>query len=62
MIAARVAAELRKQPGLEVENVGGGFNELRVEVDGKDVVDSMWYPSPSSIVERVRAALPPSTR
>lgn len=42
-IAARVAAELRK----EAARIGRG----------QRCVDSMWYPSPSSMVERVRAAL-----
>ena len=37
----------------------GGLGELRVAVDGRDVVDSnrLWYPSPRSVVDRVRAHL-----
>jgi hypothetical protein len=52
-----VAAQLKEDPTLEVENVRGRLNELRVEVDGRDIVDSAWYPAPTSIVARVRGAL-----
>jgi hypothetical protein len=52
-----VAAQLKEDPTLEVENVRGRLNELRVEVDGRNIVDSAWYPAPNSIVERVRGAL-----
>ena len=57
LIAARVAATLRQDPTLDVQNVSGRFNELRVEVDGRDVVDTAWYPAPGSLVRRVRASL-----
>jgi hypothetical protein len=37
----------------------GGLGELRVSVDGQDVVTTsrLLYPRPSQVVERVRARL-----
>jgi hypothetical protein len=54
-----VAAQLAADTRLEVRRRKGGLGELRVVVDGTDVVDTSWllYPSPSSVVERVRAHL-----
>jgi hypothetical protein len=54
-----VAAQLAKEPGLEVSRTKGRLGELRVVVDGKDVVETnpLWYPTPSSVVERVRSYL-----
>jgi len=59
MIAARVAAQLEGDATLDVRKVKGGLGELRVTVDGTDVVDTnrLWYPTPTSVVERVRAHL-----
>jgi len=59
MIAARVAAQLAADPALDVHRRKGGLGELRVVVDGARVVDTnrLWYPTPSSVVERVRAHL-----
>ena len=59
MIAARVAAELSADPSLNVHRQTGGLGELRVRVDGADVVDThrLWYPSPASVIERVRTFL-----
>ena len=59
MIAARVAAELSANPSLEVHRQTGGLGELRVQVDGADVVDThrLWYPTPASVIERVRKHL-----
>ena len=59
MIAARVAAELSADPTLDVHRQTGGLGELRVQVDGDNVVDTnrLWYPSPASVVERVKAFL-----
>jgi hypothetical protein len=50
-----VAAELGKNPDLNVRRERGGFGELRVSVDGKDVVDSsvFAYPTPSSVTDRI---------
>jgi hypothetical protein len=63
-IAARVAAQLDTDPDLHVALHKGRLGELRVSVDGTDVADSSrrWYPTPHSVVERVRrhvAASPP---
>jgi hypothetical protein len=54
-----VAAQLANEPGLEVTRTKGRLGELRVVVDGKDVVETnaLWYPTPSSVVERVRSYL-----
>ena len=59
MIAARVAAQLSADASLSVQRQKGGLGELRVTVDGMDVVDTnrMWYPTPTSVVDRVRAYL-----
>jgi hypothetical protein len=59
VIAARVAAKLSEDPELEVRRHRGRFGELRVTVDGSDVVDTsrFGYPTPGSVVERVRAHL-----
>jgi hypothetical protein len=59
MIAARVAAQLQKDSTLEVQRVKGGLGELRVVVDGIDIVKTnpVWYPTPTSVVEKVRAHL-----
>ena len=59
MIAARVAAQLSTDETLEVHRQRGGLGELRVSVDGVDVVDTsrLLYPTPTSVVEKVRAHL-----
>lgn len=59
MIAARVAAQLETDAALQVHRQKGRFGELRVVVDGTDVADYTlrWYPTPASVVERVRAHL-----
>ena len=59
MLAARVAATLAQDGTLAVERHRGGLGELRVDVDGMTVVDTnrLWYPTPTSIVEKVRAHL-----
>ena len=59
MIAARVAAELTADPTLDVHRQTGRLGELRVQVDGADVVDTnrLWYPTPASVVSRVNAYL-----
>jgi hypothetical protein len=58
MVAARVAARLRKD-GMDVELKRGGFGELRVSVDGRDVYDGnrLLYSMPGRIVRIVREAL-----
>lgn len=67
MIGARVAAQLSADAGLIVRQQKGGLGELRVEVDGVGVVDTnrLWYSTPTSVVDRVRAYLraePPTDR
>ena len=59
MIAARVAAQLSRDPNLEVRREKGGLGELRVAVDGLDVVDSsrFWYPTPSSVLAKIHTHL-----
>ena len=54
-----MAAQLATDATLEVRRHKGGLGELRVAVDGTDVVDTnrLWYPTPSSVAERVRAYL-----
>jgi len=58
-----VAARLRRELGIEVETIRGGYGEYKVLVDGETVVDGgRWVtlgvmPSPPRIVEKVRAHL-----
>ena len=58
-MAARVAARLREESGVEVETVKGGVGEFSVSVNGRKVVDTnrLWYPLPGKVVEKVRASL-----
>jgi hypothetical protein len=59
-----VAAALRRDPGLQVETVRGGLGELRVSVDGQDLVTTnrLLYPRPGRLVEKVRARLKELTK
>jgi len=59
MIAARVAAELSQDPGIEAEVVKGGFLELSVAIDGEKVIDTnrFLYPLPATIVNKTRTLL-----
>jgi hypothetical protein len=59
VIAARVAAKLRKDPGIDVETVSGEFLEFSVFVDGEKVIDTnrLLYPSPAKIVKQAQALL-----
>jgi hypothetical protein len=41
----------------EIELVKGGLFELSVEIDGKKVLDHLWYPLPSSLGKRAREVL-----
>ena len=58
-IAARVAAQLSEDPSLTVTRKRGDLGELRVAVDGADVVTTnpFGYPTPASVVARVREHL-----
>ena len=59
MLAARVAAELRKEKDINVETMKGGFGEFSVHIDGDRVIDSnrLLYPTPSKIVKKVKSLL-----
>ncbi|HSJ13599.1 MAG TPA: hypothetical protein VK939_04235 [Longimicrobiales bacterium] len=52
-----MAAQLAADPSLDVHRRKGKFGELRVAVDGSDVVDTLLYPMPASVVAKVRAYL-----
>ena len=54
-----MAAQLATDPTLEVHRQKGGLGELRVVVDGMDVVDTnrLLYSTPTSVVQKVRAYL-----
>ena len=58
-MAARVAAELSKEPDTHVETVRGGLGQFDVFVDGQIVVKTsrLWYPGLRRAVARVQAAL-----
>jgi hypothetical protein len=58
-MAARVAAQLRKEPDLEVYMIKGGRGEFSVSLGGQKLIDTnrLWYPRPSKIVNKVRALL-----
>ena len=58
-----MAADLEQDRELQVETKRGGLGELSVDVDGKRVFTGsrLRYPTPTSVVERVRAALPKQT-
>lgn len=59
MIAARVAAQLRKDSGIEVEVAKGGFLELSVYIDDHKVIETnrLWYPLPGNLVRTTRGFL-----
>jgi len=58
-MAARVAAQLSKENGVEVETVSGGLGEFSVSIDGQKVIDSnrLWYPTPSKVIAKTRSLL-----
>ena len=59
MIAARVAADLSREPDVNVETTKGGLGELSVGIDGTKVFEGnrLWYPTPGVVIKKVRAAL-----
>lgn len=59
MMAARVAAKLEAERGVEVATVKGGFGEFTVLIDGREAVKTsgLWYPNPSNVVKQVQALL-----
>jgi len=58
-----VAAQVGSDSTVKVRTEKGGFGELRVCVDGRDVLDTsrLWYPTPSSVVAKIQAYLRDST-
>ena len=54
-----MAAQLAADTTLAVRRLKCHLGELRVVVDGVDVVDGnpLWYPTPGSVVTRVRRYL-----
>ena len=58
-MAARVAAELRKEPEVQVETIKGKLGEFSVFIDGQEVVTTnrLWYPNPVKVVNKLRALL-----
>jgi hypothetical protein len=58
-MAARVAARLRRETDAQVETMRGGLGEFSVYIDDRKVIDTsrLWYPTPSKVVEKVKALL-----
>ena len=57
--AARAAASIKQELGIEAELIEGGRGEFTVWVDDKLVAEKGWirFPSDEKIVESVRQAL-----
>jgi len=62
-MAARVAAQLSKENGVEVETVKGGLGEFSVYINGQNVIDTnrLWYPTPSKVVAKTGKLLAKET-
>ena len=58
-MAARVAAQLRKDTDLQVQTIKGGLGEFSVLIEGIKLIDTnrLWYPRPSQVVRRVLDSL-----
>jgi hypothetical protein len=58
-MAARVAAQVKQETGVNVETIKGGLGEFSVHIDGRKVVDTnrLWYPTPGKIVMQIVALL-----
>ena len=58
-MAARVAAQLQKEDGVQVEAAKGGLGEFSVSINDRKVIETnrLWYPAPRKIVEKVRGLL-----
>jgi hypothetical protein len=54
-----VAADLGQDPNITVQLVKGGLGELSVDVEGKRIFSGnrLWYPTPTNVIKKVRAAL-----
>ena len=60
-----MADALRKEPGVEVEVVGGNRGELTVQVDGRTVAKRVLFffkPSLGKVLNAVREAKPNEAR
>jgi hypothetical protein len=58
-MAARVAADLKKEGGVQVETVRGGLGEFSVLIDGEEVIatNRLWYPNPRKVARQVKSLL-----
>ena len=59
VIAARVAAELNGERGIQARVVKGGLGELSIRLDGEEIIHTnpLWYPMPSTVVKKAKAKL-----
>jgi hypothetical protein len=61
-----VAADLEQDAEVEVQIKKGGLGELSVDVNAQRVFTGsrLWYPTPTSVINKVRAVLAqlPETR
>jgi hypothetical protein len=58
-MAARVAAQLKKEPDVQIDLMKGGLGEFSVSIDGHKYIDTsrFWYSRPSRVLDKVRALL-----
>jgi hypothetical protein len=58
-MAARVAAEVKKERDVQVETMKGGLGEFSVTIDDQEVIatNRLWYPNPTKVVSQLRALL-----
>ena len=54
-----MAADLKKEDDLTIDLVKGGLGELSVRLDDRDIYkgNPLWYPTPASVIKKVRAAI-----
>jgi hypothetical protein len=58
-MAARVAAQLKKEPDVQIDLLKGGLVEFSVSIDGRKYIDTsrFWYSRPSRVLDKVRALI-----
>ena len=58
-MASRVAAQLSRDEGVEVQTEKGGLGEFSITIDGRKAVDTsrFWYPTPRKILAKARSVL-----
>jgi hypothetical protein len=58
-MAARVAAELKKERDVQVETIKGGLGEFSVTINNQEVIatNRLWYPNPTKVVNQLRDLL-----